>query len=43
MGHRDPETTLGYILQRPKGQAEAQERVSKAMGFSLPDLEPLRV
>jgi hypothetical protein len=33
MGHKDPETTLGYIVQRPIGQVEAQERASRAMGF----------
>jgi len=33
MGHADPETTMGYIVQRPKDQAEAQERVARAMGF----------
>jgi len=33
MGHRDPATTMRYIVQRPKDQAEAQERVAKAMGF----------
>ena len=33
LGHRDPATTMGYIIQRPKDQAEAQERVAQAMGF----------
>ena len=33
LGHEDPETTMGYIVQRPKDQAEAQEKVAKAMGF----------
>jgi len=33
LGHRDPSTTMRYIVQRPKDQAKAQERVAKAMGF----------
>jgi len=33
MGHSDPETTMGYIVQRPKDQAVAQERVAELMGF----------
>jgi integrase len=34
MGHEDPTTTLGhYIVQRPKGGAEAQKKVSYAMGL----------
>lgn len=33
MGHKHPSTTMGYILMRPKGQAEAQDRVSKLMGL----------
>lgn len=33
LGHEDPETTMGYIVQRPKDQAEAQEKVAQAMGF----------
>ena len=33
MGHSDPETTMGYIVQRPRDQAAAQERVSELMGF----------
>ena len=33
MGHKDPATTMRYIVQRPKDQAEAQERVAAAMGF----------
>ena len=36
MGHEDPETTMGYIVQRPKDQAVAQERVSELMGFKSP-------
>jgi integrase/recombinase XerC len=31
LGHRDPETTLRYILQRPHDQAEAQRKVAMAM------------
>ena len=34
LGHRDPATTLRYIVQRPKDQAEAQELVAAAMGFA---------
>jgi integrase len=34
LGHRDPETTLRYIVQRPHDQAEAQKKVAKSMGFS---------
>ena len=33
MGHEDPGTTMGYIVQRPKDQAEAQERVAELQGF----------
>lgn len=33
MGHGHPSTTMGYITMRPKGQAEAQDRVSKLMGL----------
>lgn len=33
LGHRDPQTTMRYIVQRPKDQAKAQERVAQAMGF----------
>ena len=33
MGHEDPETTMGYIVQRPKDQAQAQETVADLMGF----------
>ena len=33
MGHKHPSTTMGYIVMRPKGQAEAQDRVSKLMGL----------
>lgn len=36
MGHEDPETTMRYIVQRPKDQAAAQERVSELMGFKAP-------
>ena len=36
MGHEDPETTMRYIVQRPKDQAVAQERVSELMGFKSP-------
>ena len=35
MGHSDPETTMGYIVQRPRDQAAAQERVSELMGFKV--------
>jgi integrase len=34
MGHEDPETTMRYIVQRPKDQATAQENVARLMGFS---------
>lgn len=34
MGHEDPETTMRYIVQRPKDQAVAQENVARLMGFS---------
>lgn len=34
MGHEDPATTQKYIVQRPKDQAAAQERVSELMGFT---------
>lgn len=33
MGHKDPSTTMGYIIQRPKDQAEAQDRVAALMGM----------
>ncbi len=33
MGHKDPSTTMGYIIQRPKDQAEAQDRVAVLMGM----------
>ena len=33
MGHKDPQTTMRYIVQRPKDQAKAQARVAEAMGF----------
>ena len=36
MGHADPQTTLGYIIMRPKSAAEAQERAASAMGFRSP-------
>ena len=44
LGHEKPETTWGYILQRPKDQAEAQNKLGKSMGFSvvpIPDTVPL--
>lgn len=41
LGHQDPETTMRYILQRPRAQAEAQAKVAEAMGFkSSPPLVP---
>ena len=41
LGHKDPETTLRYILQRPLDQAAAQAKVAAAMGFeSSPPLVP---
>jgi integrase/recombinase XerC len=41
LGHQDPETTMRYILQRPKAQAEAQAKVAEAMGFkNSPPLVP---
>ena len=36
LGHDKPETTMGYILQRSKDQAEAQEKAGAAMGFKEP-------
>lgn len=33
LGHADPQTTMRYIVQRPKDQAKAQAKVAKAMGF----------
>ena len=39
MGHSDPETTMGYIVQRPRDQAESQERVAELMGFK-PAISP---
>jgi hypothetical protein len=33
MGYRDPATTMRYIIQRPKDQAEVQEWVAQAVGF----------
>nr|WP_320131961.1 site-specific integrase [uncultured Holophaga sp.] len=33
MGHEDPETTMGYIVQRPKDQHLAQAKVAELMGF----------
>lgn len=35
MGHEDPETTMRYIVQRPRDQAQAQEKVAQLMGFSV--------
>jgi integrase len=41
LGHKDPSTTMKYIHQRPKGQAQAQEAAAKAMGFlSRPHTAP---
>ena len=34
LGHESPETTLGYIVQRPKEQAEAQEKLGAVMGMA---------
>ena len=33
MGHASPETTLGYIFQRPVEQAISQERLAEKMGL----------
>lgn len=33
MGHEHPETTMRYIVQRPKDQARAQARLAKRMGL----------
>jgi integrase len=33
MGHEDPETTLGYIVQRPKDQAQAVRKMAQVMGI----------
>jgi len=38
LGHEKPETTWGYILQRPKDQAEAQDKLGRAMGFTDPPM-----
>lgn len=34
LGHEDPRTTMGYIVQRPKAQAEAQDRLSALYGLA---------
>lgn len=41
MGHEDSETTMGYIVQRPVDQAEAQERVAELQGFKKSPKVPL--
>ena len=43
MGHQDPETTMGYIVSRPKDQAQAQEKVAELQGFKpSPKIHPNR-
>jgi integrase len=37
LGHEDQETTWRYIVQRPKDQALAQERVALLQGFQAPE------
>lgn len=36
LGHEDPSTTMGYIIQRPKDQAIAQQNVATLMGMERP-------
>jgi integrase len=33
LGHNDPQTTMGYVRQRPRDAAEAQAKVAGVMGF----------
>ena len=40
LGHEDIETTMKYIVARPKDQAQAQENLAKAYGFKS---DPLTV
>lgn len=40
MGHEDGSTTMKYIVQRPKDQAEAQERVAELQGFKKATQKP---
>lgn len=43
LGHSSPETTMKYIMTRPKGQAEAQADVEKTMGIDAnPAPVPIR-
>jgi integrase/recombinase XerC len=45
MGHDDPQTTMGYIVQRPKDQHESQARVEALQGFTSlisPDRVPIK-
>lgn len=36
LGHKDPETTMRYIVMRPKETAAAQDKVAAMMGFRSP-------
>lgn len=36
LGHKDPETTMRYIVMRPKETAAAQDKVAAMMGFQSP-------
>jgi len=40
LGHDDPTTTMKYIEMRPKGQADAQEKVAQAQGFNKKKVPP---
>jgi len=40
LGHDDPTTTMKYIEMRPKGQADAQEKVALAQGFRKKPVPP---
>lgn len=42
LGHQHPETTMGYIIQRPKDQEEAQAKVAESMGLrrAIPTKSP---
>lgn len=40
MGHKDPQTTLGYIVMRPKSAAAAQDKVAASMGFTADQQSP---
>lgn len=40
LGHEDPNTTMGYIVHRPRSAAEAQKKVAETMGM-LPSSPPI--